>query len=186
MEEFNFEEIKNKALAQLKSGKSLLGKDGAFAPLLESILNAALEGEMDVHLDAEERDLGNRCNGKMHKQVQTPLGEVTVSTPRDRNASFDPQFIKKRETILAENVADRIIGLYALGNSTRQIRDWMEENLGNRVSAETISSITDRVLPEIKSWRSRSLESGKPSANPVSQTPSEKVSEVSENFGIFS
>ena len=159
MEEFNFEEIKNKALAQLKSGKSLLGKDGAFAPLLESILNAALEGEMDVHLDAEERDLGNRRNGKMHKQVQTPLGEVTVSTPRDRNASFDPQFIKKREMILAENVADRIIGLYALGNSTRQIRDWMEENLGNRVSAETISSITDRVLPEIKSWRSRSLES---------------------------
>lgn len=159
MEEFNFEEIKDKALEQLKSGKSLLGKGGAFAPLLESILNAALEGEMDAHLDTEERDLGNRRNGKMHKQVQTPLGEVTVSTPRDRNASFDPQFIKKRETILAENVADRIIGLYALGNSTRQISDWMEENLGNRVSAETISSITDRILPEIKSWRSRPLES---------------------------
>lgn len=158
MEEFNFEEIKNKALEQLKSGKSLLGKDGAFAPLLESILNAALEGEMDAHLDESERYLGNRRNGKMSKQVQTPLGEVTVSTPRDRHSSFDPQFIKKRETILAENVADRIIGLYALGNSTRQISDWMEENLGNRVSAETISSITDRVLPEIKSWRSRPLE----------------------------
>jgi len=159
MKEFNFEEIKNKALEQLKSGKSLLGKDGAFAPLLESILNAALEGEMDAHLDDAERGLGNRRNGKMCKQVQTPLGEVTVSTPRDRHSSFDPQFIKKRETILAENVADRIIGLYALGNSTRQISDWMEENLGNRVSAETISSITDRVLPEIKSWRSRPLES---------------------------
>jgi transposase-like protein len=129
MEEFNFEEIKNKALKQLKTGKSLLGKDGAFAPLLESILNAALEGEMDAHLDDEERDSGNRRNGKMHKQVQTPLGEVTVSTPRDRHSTFDPQFIKKRETILAENVADRIIGLYALGNSTRQISDWMEENL---------------------------------------------------------
>lgn len=86
------------------------------------------------------------------------MGEVTVSTPRDRNSSFDPQFIKKRETILAEGVADRIIGLYALGNSTREISDWMEENLGNRVSAETISSITDRVLPEIKAWRSRSLD----------------------------
>jgi len=158
MEEFNFEEIKNKALEQLKSGKSLLGKDGAFAPLLESILNAALEGEMESHLDDNERDSGNRRNGKMHKQVQTPLGEVTVSTPRDRHSTFDPQFIKKRETILAENVADRIIGLYALGNSTRQISDWMEENLGNRVSAETISSITDRVLPEIKAWRSRPLE----------------------------
>jgi len=158
MENFNFEEIKNKALEQLESGKSLLGKDGAFAPLLESILNAALEGEMDAHLDPDERESGNRRNGKMHKQVQTPLGEVTVSTPRDRNSTFDPQFIKKRETILADNVAGRIIGLYALGNSTRQISDWMEENLGNRVSAETISSITDRVLPEIKSWRNRPLD----------------------------
>ena len=120
-EEFDFESIKNKAIEQLKAGKPLLGKDGAFAPLLESILNAALEGEMDAHLTEEERQMGNRRNGKMQKQVQTPLGEVTVSTPRDRNSSFDPQFIKKRETILAEGVADRIIGLYALGNSTRML-----------------------------------------------------------------
>lgn len=158
-EEFDFESIKNKALEQLKSGKPLLGKDGAFAPLLESILNAALEGEMDAHLSEDERMSGNRRNGKMQKQVQTSMGEVTVSTPRDRNSTFEPQFIKKRETILAEGVADRIIGLYALGNSTREISDWMEENLGNRVSAETISAITDRVLPEIKAWRSRSLDS---------------------------
>ena len=157
-EEFDFESIKNKAIAQLKAGKPLLGKDGAFAPLLESILNAALEGEMDAHLSEEERMSGNRRNGKMQKQVQTSMGEVTVSTPRDRNATFEPQFIKKRETILAEGVADRIIGLYALGNSTREISDWMKENLSNRVSAETISSITDRVLPEIKAWRSRNLD----------------------------
>ena len=123
-EEFDFERIKNKAIEQLKAGKPLLGKDGAFAPLLESILNAALEGEMDAHLSEDERMSGNRRNGKMQKQVQTSMGEVTVSTPRDRNSSFDPQFIKKRETILAE----------------------------------TISSITDRVLPEIKAWRSRSLD----------------------------
>lgn len=71
-EEFDFESIKNKALEQLKSGKSLLGKDGAFAPLLESILNEALEGEMDAHLTEEERDLDNCRNGKMQKQVQTP------------------------------------------------------------------------------------------------------------------
>ena len=64
-EEFDFESIKNKAIEQLKAGKPLLGKDGAFAPLLESILNAALEGEMDAHLTDEERQLGNRRNGKM-------------------------------------------------------------------------------------------------------------------------
>ena len=64
-EEFDFESIKNKALEQLKSGKPLLGKDGAFAPLLESILNAALEGEMDAHLSEDERMSGNRRNGRM-------------------------------------------------------------------------------------------------------------------------
>lgn len=76
-EEFDFESIKNKAIEQLKAGKPLLGKDGAFAPLLESILNAALEGEMDAHLTDEERQLGNRrpynrslCNGKQHKGNQ--------------------------------------------------------------------------------------------------------------------
>jgi transposase-like protein len=158
MEEFDYKAFQAKVLEQIKSGKPLLGKDGAFAPLLENILNAALEGEMDAHLDEDERGLGNRRNGRMSKQVQTQMGEVTVHTPRDRHSSFEPEFIKKRETILAEGVADRIIGLYALGNSTREISDWMEENLGNRVSADTISSITDRVLPEIQSWRSRSLE----------------------------
>ena len=157
--EFDFESIKNKALEQLKSGKPLLGKGGAFAPLLENILNAALEGEMDVHMDEDERSMGNRRNGYTPKQVQTSMGEVTVHTPRDRDSTFEPEFIKKRERILADSVSDRIIGLYALGTSTREISDWMEEHLGNRVSAETISSITDRVLPEIQSWRTRPLES---------------------------
>lgn len=96
----------------------------------------------------------NRRNGKMQKQMQTSMGEVTVSTSRDCNSTFEPQFIKKRETILAEGVSDRILGFYVLSNSTREVSDWMEENLGNRFSAEMISAITDRVLSEIKSWRS--------------------------------
>lgn len=159
MEEFDFKSFQTQALEQLRNGKPLLGKDGVFAPLLENLLNAALEGEMDAHLDADERLCGNRRNGHMSKQVQTSLGEVTVHTPRDREGSFAPQLIKKRETILAEGVADKIIGLYALGNSTRQISDWIETNLGNRISADTISAITDRILPELQSWKSRMLES---------------------------
>ncbi|TWV11130.1 IS256 family transposase, partial [Bacteroidaceae bacterium HV4-6-C5C] len=147
MENFDYKAMEALALEQLKSGKPLLGKGGAFAPLLEKLLNAALEGEMDAHMDSEERSLGNRRNGYTSKQVQTGMGEVTVHTPRDRDSRFEPEFIKKRERILADSVSDRIIGLYALGNSTREISDWMEENLGNRVSADTISAITDRVLP---------------------------------------
>ena len=157
--DIDFNELRAQVLAEIRAGKPLFGKDGAFAPLLENILNAALEGEMDAHLTEESRQAGNRRNGKMQKQVRTPVGEITVSTPRDRDASFDPQFIKKRETMLAEGMAERIISMYALGTSTREIGDWMEDNLGSRVSPETISSITDRILPEIKAWRSRSLDS---------------------------
>ena len=146
------------AAEQLRTGKPLFGKDGALAPMLERILNAALEGEMDAHLSEESRESGNRRNGKMSKRVQTQYGEVTVETPRDRDGSFDPQTVRKRETILAEGMADRIIGMYAFGTSTREISRYFEREFDTRLSAETISAITDRVLPEIKEWKSRTLE----------------------------
>src|SRR5574344_1790661 len=139
-------------------GEPLFGKDGALAPMLERILNAALEGEMDAHLSGEERSKGNRRNGKMPKQVQTRYGEVTIETPRDREGTFDPQTVKKRETILAEGMADQIIGMYAFGTSTREISRYFEKEFDTKLSAETLSAITDRVLPEIKEWKSRTLE----------------------------
>ena len=72
-EELNLEQLTKDVIAQIRSGKRLFGKDGAFAPLLESILNATLEGEMDAHLTAEERELGNRRNGKMGQRNQSQL-----------------------------------------------------------------------------------------------------------------
>ena len=78
MEDFDYKSFQAKALEQLKSGKPLLGKDVAFVPLLENLLNAALEGEMDAHMDDEERLSGHRRNGYNCKQVQTSLGEVPV------------------------------------------------------------------------------------------------------------
>ena len=170
-ERFDYEQFKAHAIEQLKAGVPLSGKDGILAPLLENgkdgilapllenLLNSALEGEMDSHLDGGEREFGNRRNGHMSKQVQTSMGEITINTPRDRDGTFDPQVVRKRAKILADSLADRIIGLYAIGNSTREISDILEEQFGNRISAETISSITDRVLPEIQSWKSRALES---------------------------
>ena len=155
---FDFEAFKANAIEQLKAGVPLSGKDGVLAPLLENLLNSALEGEMDSHLDNGEREFGNRRNVHISKQVQTSMGEVTINTPRDRDGTFDPQVVRKREKILADSLADRIIGLYAIGTSTREISDILEEQFGNRISAETISSITDRVLPEIQSWKSRPLD----------------------------
>ncbi len=153
------EEIDYKLAAQqLRTGKPLFGEGGALAPMLERILNAALEGEMDAHLDKVSRESGNRRNGRMAKKVQTQYGEVTVETPRDRDGSFNPETVRKRETVLAEGMADQIIGMYAFGTSTREISRYFEREFNTKLSAETISAITDRVLPEIRDWKNRSLE----------------------------
>lgn len=80
--EKDFNELKARILEEIKAGKPLFGKDGALAPMIENIVNAVLEGEMDAHLTQESRESGNRRNGKMDKQVRTPLGDITVSTPR--------------------------------------------------------------------------------------------------------
>ena len=103
----DYELMKKKALEQLRSGKSLYGKDGAFAPLLKSFLDAALEAELESHLDEVERSSGNRRNGKTSKDVRTSSGTITVETPRDRSSSFEPELIRKRETILAESLKRR-------------------------------------------------------------------------------
>ena len=104
-------QLQSKALEQFKTGKSLFGKDGAFAPLLKQFLEAALEAEMDEHLDEEERLLGNKRNGKGKKTIKSSTGTYELETPQDRQSSFDPQIVKKRETVLADNLQDKIIGL---------------------------------------------------------------------------
>ena len=155
----NLEIDYKKAAQQLRSGEALFGEGGALAPLLERILNSALEGEMDAHLNEEERSSGNSRNGKMSKKVQTKYGEVTVETPRDRDGTFQPETVKKRETILANGMADEIIEMYAMGTSTRDISRYFEREFSTTLSADTISSITDRVLPEITSWKTRMVRS---------------------------
>ena len=148
-----------KAKEQFRKGEPLFGKNGAFHFMLENFLNAALETEMEEHL-AENKGNGgkDRRNGKTRKTVQSEYGPVEIQTPRDRDGSFEPEVVKKRETILAEGLSDKIISLYATGQSTRDISKFIEDNYGSSISAETISHITDRVWPEIQSWRSRSLE----------------------------
>ena len=92
MSEFDYEQFKANAIEQLKAGVPLSGKDGVLAPLLENLLNSALEGEMDIHLEGVEREYGNRRNGHMSKQVQTSMGEIK------RKASF-PARIENQYTV---------------------------------------------------------------------------------------
>lgn len=158
MAKYEPSEMERKALEQLRSGKSLFGKDGAFAPLLKQFLETALEAEMESHLDEEERESGNKRNGRGSKTIKSGAGPVTIDTPQDRKSTFDPQIIKKRETILAESLEDKIIGLYGLGMSLRDISAHIKEMYDTSISHTVLSQITDKIIPELKAWQSRPLE----------------------------
>ena len=150
--------LESKALSQFKTGKPLFGRDGAFAPLLQSFLEKALEAEMEAHLNEDERKHGNKRNGKGKKTVKSSSGELTIRTPQDRQSSFEPEIIKKRETILADNLEDKIIGLYSLGMSLRDISDHIKEMYDTNISHTVLSQITDKILPEVKEWQNRPLD----------------------------
>ncbi len=158
-EPFDYEAAKQKVKEQLRSGKSLFSKGGAFAPLLEDIINEMLEGELEAHLDEEERRRGNRKNGKGSKLLKTSAGSIEINPPRDRLSSFEPEIVKKRETIMAQSLEDKIIGLYGLGTSLRDISAHIKETYDTDISAATLSSITDKVIPLVKEWQQRPLES---------------------------
>lgn len=158
MESEEFKMMRDKALQQLMSGQSLTGKDGVFAPLLQQFLESALEGEMSSHLTELERSKGNKRNGKGTKTLKTSSGEVTIATPQDRQSSFEPQIVRKRETILADNLSSQIIGLYGRGMSFRDISQHIKEMYDVDISHDTLSEITERVIPLVKEWQNRPLE----------------------------
>ena len=158
MNKKEYQELKAKALSQFRSGKSLFSKGGAFAPLLKQFLDEALNAEMEAHLEGEEREKGNKRNGLRKKTVKTSAGNLSIITPQDRHSSFEPQIIRKRETILADQLEEKIIGLYALGMSYKAISDHIYEMYDNRISTYTLQQITDRIIPQVKAWQNRPLD----------------------------
>jgi putative transposase len=158
LEKFDFEKFEKEAIERLQKGDDLLGKGGIMTPLLKRILEKALEGELDHHLNEEERHSGNRRNGRNRKQVKTSSGQFELETPRDRHGSFEPQLVSKREVFLGEDLENKIIKLYARGMSYDDIRAHLAEIYDLEISSGKISQITDRILPELEEWRSRPLE----------------------------
>lgn len=152
-------EFEKKALEQFMSGKSLFGKDGAFAPMLKSFIEKAMEAEMEAHLDEAERAHGNKRNGKGSKRIKSSVGEFEIETPQDRQSTFEPEIVKKRQQILAENLEDKIIGLYGLGTSYRDISAHIKEMYDSDISHTVLTQITDKIIPELKQWQCRPLES---------------------------
>ena len=157
-EEFDYKEFEQEALSKLKQGVSLEGENGILAPLLKRLLEAGLQGELEGHLSNPEQRK-NRRNGLSSKKVKTHYGSIEVSTPRDRNGSFEPELLPKRQTTLGEGLDHKIISLYALGMSYTDICDHLSEMYQLNISPSSITAITDKIVPEIEEWKTRSLES---------------------------
>lgn len=144
------------ALAQLREGKDLTGKDGILTPLIKQLTEAAMQAELDEHLKDKEQP--NRKNGSTSKTVKSPAGSFELSTPRDRAGTFEPQLVKKHQTHLTDELERKIIALFSLGTSYQDIRMHIEDLYGIHVSNGTINAVTDKLLPELQAWRERQLE----------------------------
>jgi len=143
-------------------GLSLAGPGGLLGRLTKVVLESALEGEMDAHLGYRKHDpagdgSGNSRNGHRAKTVLTEVGPVAISVPRDRDASFEPAIVAKRQRRLS-GVDDLVISLVAKGLTTGEVQAHLAEIYGAQVSRETISAITDRVLDGLADWQSRPLD----------------------------
>lgn len=144
---------------QLIQGKPLSGQDGVFTALLKRVIEASLEGEMDAHLKDQKGTESNRRNGRGRKHIQSSLGGFEIFTPRDREGSYTPQTLKKRQRRIDSDIDAKILSLYSRGMSYRDIQTHLADMYGVEVSAGTLSAITDRILPEILDWQSRPLDS---------------------------
>lgn len=158
-EKFDFESFVKQAGEQLRSGKPLTGADGVFTPLLKKVLEASLEGELDVHLEETRKVEKNRRNGHAQKNIASSLGSFDIFSPRDRNSSFEPQTIGKRQRVISEDIDRKILSLFGYGLSYGDIQKHLKEMYDFDISDGTLTAITDRLLPEIKEWQHRPLES---------------------------
>ena len=158
---FNYEEFKQQAIEKIKQGKGISGKDGVFTPLIKEFLESALSEELNAHLltEKEENDaLQNKRNGYSSKTVKADIGQFEIDIPRDRDSSFEPQIVKKRQTILTEDLDNKIISLYAGGMSYSSISSHIKDMYGIDVSTSTITNITDKIIPKIKEFKERLLD----------------------------
>lgn len=140
-------------------GKPLLGPQGLLTQIAKDLIQISLQGEMDAHLEERSLESGsNRRNGLTSKTMKTSSGSFELEVPRDRNGSFEPQLVKKRQTILNEELDQKILALYGLGTSYSGISDHLQDIYGVDVSQATISAVTDKLIPQIAEWRSRPLD----------------------------
>lgn len=170
---FNYEEFKQQAINKLRQGKGISGKDGAFTPLIKEFLEVALSEELNSHLADEKKECfekrrggydgfypsySNKRNGYSTKTVKSDTGQFDIDIPRDRDSNFEPQIVKKRQTILTEDLDKKIINLYGSGMSYSSISSHIKDMYDIDISTSTMTSITDKIIPKIKEFKERQLE----------------------------
>lgn len=141
---------------------SLIGPDGLVKELTKALVERMLSGEMNHHLGYEKHEVagygsGNSRNGKSRKTLKGEAGEMTIEVPRDRNGTFEPKLIEKHQTRF-EGFDAKILSMYALGMTVRDIQGHLHEMYGVEVSAGLISEVTDSIQDEVKAWQDRPLE----------------------------
>ena len=148
-------------LEDVSDPKDILGKNGLLKQLTKRLVERTLEAELSDHLGYEPHEpkghgTGNNRNGKGDKTVQSETGAIDIKVPRDRNGTFEPKLIKKRQRRL-EGFDDKVLALYSRGLSTRDIQGQLEELYRVEVSPTLISNVTNAVMDDVRAWQSRPL-----------------------------
>jgi putative transposase len=157
------DQLINQLIDRAKTGGlQLTGEGGVLQQLTKRLLESALEGEITDHLgydkhDPAGRDGGNSRNGTRAKTVLTDVGPVQITVPRDRNSSFEPKIVAKRQKRLT-GIDEMVISLAAKGLTTGEISAHLAQVYGAEVSRQTISTITDKVMEGMAEWQNRPLD----------------------------
>ena len=135
-----------------------------FKEMIGTFLENGLEGELDEELGYTKYDYKNKAtdnsrNGTSPKKVRSSYGEIDLNVPRDRKGEFEPELVKKQQTSISGDIEEKILSMYAKGMTTSDIEAHIRDIYGLSVSDSTISRITDKILPLVKEWQSRPLES---------------------------
>jgi putative transposase len=156
------DELIDELLAGARSEEEIVGPGGLLAQLTKRLVERAMDVELTDHLGYEHGQpppggTGNTRNGTTPKALATEHGSVRIDAPRDRNATFEPRIVRKRQRRF-EGFDDKIIALYARGMSTRDITAHLAEIYGVEVSPDLISTVTDAVMDDVRAWQQRPLD----------------------------
>jgi len=149
------------ALSRAESMDDFFGKEGIFAELFSDTLEQMLEAELTEELgyepyEVDGRNSGNSRNGHYEKKLRTSTGDTRIRVPRDRNGAYEPKLLKKYASNTNE-LEEKILGLYAKGQSTRDIQAMMADLYGVEISDRTVSAVTEKVWPVVEAWQNRPL-----------------------------